>query len=348
MNEIGSEFDFDLKILQKPPHQLPKFFARNSYLFLSTGRDSIVYAIKCFKIKNILLPSYIEHILVDLIQHENVQTHFFKVNPDLSINLDSIKNNIKNVDALFITHYFGFIHNLSNIRNLCNKNKVLLIEDCVQSALSTNRTIPVGNFGDFSFNSLRKFIGIPDGSIAYSKKKIPIKESTLHKKFVKLRIAALVGKYKYLNNFQNFSRFYFKEAFEKPEILIDIFPKPSPMSLYSKKILKRTDFNSIIKIRRKNFKFLLSHLMDISFYKKLPVGICPLGFPIIMSNRTKVKKFLIQNKIYPPIHWQLSEQINKNKFRDSWKISKNILTLPIDQRYTIDDMKRIVMVFRNL
>jgi dTDP-4-amino-4,6-dideoxygalactose transaminase len=88
---------------------------------------------------------------------------------------------------------------------------------------------------------------------------------------------------------------------------------------------------------------LLSHLVDFKsappFYRKLPAGVCPLGFPILAKDRDGLKKMLIKNRIYPPIHWKLPSEVDKEEFSASWQISKHILTIPIDQRYKTEDMQ---------
>ena len=348
MNEIGSEFAYDSSIFQTKNYAWEKHFPKKSMVFLSSGRDSIIYFIRAYKIKKILLPSYVEELILKLFQSENVQVKFYKINDELKIDLDELKKKSHDVDAVFLIHYFGFVHTPTEIKIFCQENNLILIEDCVQSMLSTFQDKPIGSFSDVSLNSLRKFIGIPDGSILTTKKRTNIFESNLHKKFVNKKKSALIGKFNYLSGNKNYSRYYFKNAFVDAEKIIYQYKKPAPMTMESRNMLKKINFEKISKTRRKNFRHLLSHLTNIAFYKKLPNNVCPLGFPIICKNRSKTKKNLIKNKIYPAIHWELSNEIKKNEFDESWKISKSILTIPIDQRYSMEDMERIVSVLRKI
>jgi len=347
MNEIGSEFELNPELFKNRITSWSKFFPRKNLLFLASGRDSVVYAVKAFKIKKILVPSYIESLVTKQILQEEVKIQFFKINNDLSVNLKDIEKKIQNVDSLLVVHYFGFLQPIKELKSLCTKSGVFLIEDCVQSMLSSFSGKPIGSFGDFSFNSLRKFIGIPDGSIVSSRKRIPTHESNLHKKLVKQRTDALIGKYHYMQGNKNYSRYYFKKAFVGPEKMINNYPKPAPMSSKSKQVLIRTNFPRIIKIRRKNFLFLLSKLEKKAFYKKLPKNVCPMGFPIISKNRDRIKKLLVKNKIYPPIHWKLPMIIDKSEFKESWNISNHILTMPMDETYSTMDMERIAKILKN-
>lgn len=345
IKEIGSEFDIDINIFKKNVKPWENFFPKKKMVFLSTGRDALTYLIRSYKIKNLLVPAYFEEIVLKGLKKEGVKIELYNVMKKLEIDFEDVEKKSEHNQALLIVHYFGFPQPLEKIRDLCDKKKLILIEDCVQSMLTKYNGKPLGNIGDTSFNSLRKFIGIPDGSITISKKNSEIIESKKHEIYIKKRLDALEGKFQYLKKNKKYSRFYFKQAFIKPEVEINKFSKPAPMSKISKKILIRTDFFKIVKRRRRNYNFFLTQLKEIALFPTLPSGVCPLGFPILVKNRNKVKKDLIKNKIYPPIHWELSSTVKK-KFKYSGKISEHILTIPIDQRYLREDFKRVIPILK--
>ena len=67
---------------------------------------------------------------------------------------------------------------------------------------------------------------------------------------------------------------------------------------------------------------------------------CPLFVPIIIKNgkRDYYRKKLIENKIYCPIHWpQPNEKCESNLYELE-------LSLICDQRYTENDMKKIISI----
>lgn len=129
---------------------------------------------------------------------------------------------------------------------------------------------------------------------------------------------------------------------------LSVIPVLAEMTMISKLILKKINFQKIIKKRRENFQYLLNELKntDYPFFKELPDNVCPLGFPILSEKRDLLKKHLISNKIYPPVHWELLQDIDKNEFSVSWEISRSILTLPIDQRYGLKEMDYIVKTIK--
>jgi len=67
-------------------------------------------------------------------------------------------------------------------------------------------------------------------------------------------------------------------------------------------------------------------------------------YPLIFNNRNlrdKIRKILIENKIYCPIYWTL-EFDNEQKCNNY--LSNNILAIPIDQRYNIKNMEFICQI----
>ncbi len=68
----------------------------------------------------------------------------------------------------------------------------------------------------------------------------------------------------------------------------------------------------------------------------------PIGFPILIDNRDKIRRELMLKSIYCPIHWDIRESRIPILFKDAYYLSERILTLPIDQRYNIEDMNRLV------
>ena len=78
-------------------------------------------------------------------------------------------------------------------------------------------------------------------------------------------------------------------------------------------------------------------------FSVLPDDVTPLYFPILVDNRVQWQDLLADNDIYAPVVWPKADHcpdIDDN----SQMIYDKILCIPIDQRYGIDDMDRIVKV----
>ena len=108
----------------------------------------------------------------------------------------------------------------------------------------------------------------------------------------------------------------------------------------SLKILQTMDIEEIRKKRIYNSKIIEENFVNSDDAKLLynyKNGDCPIFVPIILKKRDYIRKKLIDNNIYCPIHWS-----NFDNFRNN--IYANELSLICDQRYDENDMKREVKI----
>lgn len=72
----------------------------------------------------------------------------------LNVDVSEVEKNIKKLKGLFITNVLGLCDDLSTIKKICKKNKIILFEDNCESLGSRMGGVTLGNFGlasTFSF-----------------------------------------------------------------------------------------------------------------------------------------------------------------------------------------------------
>ena len=84
---------------------------------------------------------------------------------------------------------------------------------------------------------------------------------------------------------------------------------------------------------------------ELALFPELTSGVVPLWFSIHVKHRDQIKQVLFDHQIYSPVHWPI-EDIISEKFRESHKLSAEIMILICDQRYDSKDMKRIARIVR--
>lgn len=91
-----------------------------------------------------------------------------------------------------------------------------------------------------------------------------------------------------------------------------------------------------------NFDYLKNSLSNLNIFSVVDIKPkdCPFVFPIITENRNIMRKYLIENNIYCAVHWPLHNLLLRNRILPQY-ISNNIISLPIDQKYGINEMKYI-------
>ena len=351
MREIGSEFWLDYSncesdiTVDKVPSWLEKF---GDVVFTNSGRSAISLMLKQIDSnipKNVLLPSYIcESVILPFIK-EGYNCYFYEINKDLSPNLESISS-YKNIGIFFHMGYFGFDTNINLNEIIKNfKNNLTIVVEDITHTLFTNR--PNIEESDFYIGSLRKWLGLPTGGILCSSRNKLKHPSNENRNFFQIRKDALFLKNLYMQSGKKNIKNDYLKLFSEAEEVLDNDIEPYKIDSLSLKILNELDYISLIAQRRSNFKVLLNLFRENEkiepIFKDIPNNVCPLFFPIyIKKNRDEIKKYLVKNKIYCPVHWPLSDYISNNKKDNSFWIYNHILSIPCDQRYNSEDMSRVM------
>ncbi len=338
VKSIGSEFSLDIRIFFKPKINA----IANDVATVSTGRCAIAALIQHLKLTKddeVLLPAYLCPVILKAFQKENININYYKIKKNLNADLKDLEKSIsKKTRFVYVIHYFGWPQPIDKIGKICRKKGALLVEDCAHSLLSTFKGKMLGEWGDYSFNMLRKWIPIPDGSLLYNHKDTGRKINYMPKlsfgylQCTKARLGLILVK--------NVVPYILHRVYLGLEQSISKYPKPAPMSWISKSIWKHTDLQAIKLARRSNYKYLLSHLNNPKikpFYPFLPEHVTPFQFPVLCGERDRLRDYLFDNKVFTDTHWNL-DSFYGPKFRDTKKISPFILSVPIDQRYGKEDM----------
>lgn len=150
----------------------------NNLIFTKSARDAWGLVIESIKQEqgyaNILLPSYIGITeregsgIFDPVQHFKANFSFYNMNENLGVDLESLEELVLTGDfnILLIVHYFGFCKNdLSKIRKICDKNDIVLVEDCAHAfQLYLDKEV-LGTIGDYSIYSMHKHLAVETGGI---------------------------------------------------------------------------------------------------------------------------------------------------------------------------------------
>ena len=139
MSNISAKPNPRYRILLQKRNIKNNFF--KNFIFFKTGREATLFGLKELKIdkkKTILIPGYICNSLVEPIIKEGFTVEFYDINKNFSVDVKYLKEIIenKNISALLIVHYFGFLIDIKEIYNFCKSNNIELIEDYCHSFLT--------------------------------------------------------------------------------------------------------------------------------------------------------------------------------------------------------------------
>lgn len=337
--EIGSEF-FEV---------CPQTYFKEYFLSGRTALEFIIRDIlKSYSIDSVLLPTYCCHTMIEPFVRHGIRVRFYDVycnkTEGLSVNLSEYREN----EIFYYMTYFGFNRiNGLEIKAIRKKYNVI-INDKTHSWLSGKSLIAE----DYSFTSYRKWNGFSGIAEAY-KKNLPFSifpENAINEEYISMREKAAGCKELFIKG-QIENKEMFLEMFHDAEKILErdyVDYRPSYRAL---KEWSTCDWAEIKRCRRKNAELLIKGLTDTPGIKLLFQNMnqedTPLFVPILVKNdRDALRRFLIENQIYCPIHWPLSGLHPKMDYmvRD---IYEEELSLICDQRYDESDMGRIIDLINN-
>ena len=333
MKEIGSEF-WNIPLTDKKQH-LPLFENANWYLSGRSALNAVLDDIcENEKVKTAALPSWCcDSMIKPFLQH-SLKVFFYPVYLDDKNNLIQEIDNV-NCDIVLAMDYFGF-HNCPEINKNC-----IIIRDATHSAFCK-----VDYSSDYVFGSLRKWTGFYTGGFAWKRGSCLVSKPLINEEHIycSLRKKAMKMKYDYICN--NHGDKSYLNLFVKAEEWLDGNDICYGSTDYDISSLEYLDVSFICNQRRVNAEYLISNLSEYSFSNMINNDECPLFLPLFVDSKIRngLRKHLINNSIYCPVHWGVSElHVLNDKTK---RIYESELSIICDQRYDLTDMQRIVKTIK--
>ena len=309
-------------------------------VFLNTARAGIYYLVDKLKPGAIWMPSFLCGSMLECISHRQGTIRFYPVDQRLDIDNWSWLNAVKRGDIVCIIDYFGYHSSTALKRKIRTKGAVLL-EDACQSMLTSG----IGKDADYLLFSPRKFVGVADGGILVGLTDGEKIDEKLPEVSIDWWMTIFGASFLRCLFDHQYSGDDDRRWFELHQQADQSVPHGAfAMSRLSRALLDCSfDYDEIGKKRIQNFGILYERLHHLSLLPEPEPGTVPLGFVIKLRNRKQrddLRSFLFSKSIYPPIHWQV-EGVVPSDFKESISLSKTVMTIPCDQRYGEDDMKRV-------
>lgn len=159
--------------------QMKTDYSAQKALLFNSGRSALYLALKSLKLpKNseVLLQSFTCVANVGPVVWNDLKPVFVDTNKDnTNMNVGDLENKITALSrVILIQHTFGFPDEVDKIVKLCQKHKLVLIEDCAHTFSSTYLDKKVGTWGDFAFFSFgrdKALSGVSGGALLINRQK---------------------------------------------------------------------------------------------------------------------------------------------------------------------------------
>lgn len=345
----------------------------------ASGRAGLFHIVKSLALSEgsiILLPAYNCGVEVEAILRAGCKVDFYRVGTDLSIDLENLHKKITtNTRAIVAVHYFGFPQELSNLKQICRRRDIVLIEDCAHALYSQDEQgCWLGTKADYGLFSMRKTVFMPNGGAVRVNRKgfvlpdkgkhyfdLSILKSTVKSALenetskpgpladVSQRLLDLYRQKSGVNaaasdNPVDDQRWYYDVA---------AYGYEHDISAISLACAGGMPFQNIISQRRENYaaleKLLAPRFGDQFVYPALAPGVCPLCFPLFVEQRDELALRMTANNVLPFVFGRLPHPLlQETVFPELKTIAGSIIGLPVHQQLTEQDMSVVADTLYNV
>ncbi len=306
---IGGFFELEVPHTGSQPH--PNAVA------LSTGRSCTLVILEQLKPRLVHVPFHSCAASLAPFEKANVPFRFYGLNEDLS------PNDLPELGAdeyILWINYYGLCDRITDGLKARFGNR-LIIDD-------THAFFNEGHDGPWSFTSARKYFGVPDGAYLYGPKNFTIRPPRFARVSVEHSVLRAVGR--------QAEAFRAYQAYEA-SMPCDVYS----ISVVSEGLLRSIDFPLVAEIRRRNYNFFQDQLGSLNTLPLRSLGEnVPFCYPYLPEQSID-RKELSDKGLFVPTLWPDAAQRGIDGFEWDKRLSKDVLPLPIDHRYTTEDLQRL-------
>ncbi len=274
----------------------------------------------------VLVPSFHCPTLVDPILEAGYSPVFYRINSDLSIDVENALNKLNDkTKAIIVVNYFGFSTDLSGLLSACEALAVPIIEDCAHSFLKVAPLRMAGERGDAAIFSFKKLCPtLVGGGTRLNSRKLarpnsltapPLRQTIVNwKQLFEQAVNNLPSDSRFRATLQRLEQARVarkRSRLELPERVphqdncrkfsypFDVRIDGSRMPLYAKRILATANLSDIAANRRHAFNIVNELLRRQStltpIFSDLDDYTVPWAFPLTVANRSVIDIQLSRN-----------------------------------------------------
>ncbi|HQH50008.1 MAG TPA: hypothetical protein PLA08_01220 [Candidatus Cloacimonadota bacterium] len=335
---VGGEFVFSPTLFLKPDlHQFSDYgseLSGYSRYYTFGGYYSLKAVIRHLNFQPgeyALLPAYLCPTIIEPFRQAGVMYDFYKLKEGLLPDLEDIaKKAVTGLKAVLFIDYFGFpqMNYLTPIIGYLKAQGVVTIQDTVQSWLDNESDL----YGDFCLNSVRKIAPFEAGVLFSRVPMDIIPNNRSRAKFLLHKRYAQILRY-----------YHIRYGLFKPENFLKHIDESNQhyhhdrimdMPPINSCLLNRIDFAALGRKRKIVFAELKKRLNPRMILQEPSSDSVPLGLAVYLENRDALKAKLHALDIHCPLHWLLSDEIDKNEHEYCWDLQYHELTIPVNVQLT--------------
>ncbi len=384
-------FIYNLKNLYNGEHQnklrllLSKIYNDKAIYLTDSGRSALSLALRSANIKSgdeVIVQGFTCVVVTNAILSVGATPIFVDVDDRYCTDPKEVSKKItKKTKAIIVQHSFGFAADIRELKQISQKNNIILIEDCAHAlAAKTSSGEVLGSFGDMSIISFgvdKVISSVRGGALIVNNQELV---SNIDTRYEVLEYKNITNLFRHLANILIFSiskplyNIYIGKIIlyiskklnitnkiitskeKNGEISYNVFKLENILAHLAYDQLLNIDNN--IKNRKQLAKIYYDELKDISQISmpKFDSNSVYLRFPIHIANPDKLHAYAKNrgiilgnwyNTVVAPSDCNISKIYTPNDCPKAESFSKTIINLPTNINITKQDQNKIIEVIKN-
>ncbi len=290
---------------------------------VNCGRNAITLAALSVKPKTVFVPFYVCEVVAQTLKKHDIPIQYYSLDEKMEPKLSRLDED----EWLVYVNYFGIIPS-ERIAAIAAKYKRVIFDN-TQALFSE----PVLDGSCFNVYSPRKFVGVCDGAYLVWSGNHSVEMD--YPQDVSWERASFLFKSVELGTNAAY------DDNKKSKAVFDDGIKE--MSVLTQKMLRSLDYDTIRAKRAQNYEVLKEEFRDLNGLQMPLVEAAPFVYPLYVPN--VIRHDLVKHKIYISQWWKYLLDIVPQDSLEA-KLSKYLLPLPIDQRYSEDDMRKMASIIK--
>lgn len=285
---------------------------------LNSGRNCLAYLVELRGIERIVLPDFMCDAVGDVCRRMGVQVRRYRVDEGFALPADL---SVSDGEWLYVADCYGTL-TAGTVERAREASDGRLVVDEVQGFF--RRPWP----GVDTFYTCRKFFGVPDGAYLATGDGARLAHG-LPAGSSRNRMAHVLGRAE-----AGSAKFY--AAYREAEEQLGKEPVTA-MSAVTASLMGAVDFEGVKARRERNFIALRAALGSANLLEPgTPEG--PYMYPLLVGDALGMREKLAAAGVFVPTLWpNVLQECDPSSW--AYRYSKDILPLPVDQRYGVEEMQ---------
>ncbi len=282
---------------------------------LNSGRHCVEYLIRAKHIRKLYMPYFMCDSVPAMCEKLGIEVAYYHTDIHFSPLFEGI---LADGEWLYVVNFYGQLSD-ELLMQFKQKHGNIIVDNA--QAFFRKPLVGVD-----TCYTCRKFFGVADGGYLYTD---TLLEDELPQDYSYNRMTFLFGRME-----KSANEFYSQYAHNNKIFANEPLKR---MSKLTQNLLRGIDYEIIQEVREANFRYLHNKLSNIN-QLSLTVPQGAFMYPLYIEKGAEIRKILQQKKIYIPTLWpNVFDRCQENRLE--FDMAKNILPIPVDQRYDLTDME---------